>query len=506
MASGFPPIAGIVTAIVGGLLATFFGGAHLTIKGPAAGLIVIVLGAVSELGGGVVGYRRALATIVVAGVLQLALARMRAGVLGDTFPSSVIHGMMAAVGVIIVSKQSYQVLGVPAPQGGPMALLAHLPASVLRLNPQVAVIGLLCLAVLVLLPRLTWRWSKQLPPSLAAIAIGIGLGFFFDLRHPHHYMIGGHDFAAGPGSLLPLDARLWSSLAFPDWSAITSGVSIKYVVMFALVGSIESLLSAKAVDGLDPWQRRASLDRDLFAVGIGNIVAATLGGLPMISEIVRSSANVRAGAKTKWANFFHGLLLLTMVSTAPWLLRTIPTAALAAVLVFTGVRLASPSEFSKTWRIGPEQAVIFMVTMVATLATDLLVGVILGILCKFALHLMGGMPIRNSFAPSIRLERVNRSLTLHIGHAAVFSNYLTIQRVLSRLRVAQTVRVDFSQAHIVDHTVLEGLERLSKDWEKTGRSLSIVGLEGHKRTSAHPYSMARRSVVREPSTASTPAD
>jgi MFS superfamily sulfate permease-like transporter len=499
MASGFPPMAGLITAIVGGMLATFFGSAPLTIKGPAAGLIVIAIGAVQELGGGAVGYRRALAAIVVAGVLQVGLSLLRAGILGDTFPSSVIHGMMAAIGVIIISKQGHTLLGVAPSPGDPLHLLAQLPKSLLKPNPEVAAVGAIGLLILWAWPRLPWPRLKRVPAPLIVVAAGIGLARAFDLSHAHHYMIAGHDYSVGPRVLVPIDTSIFGAITLPDWSRVTSLVSLKYIAMFALVGSIESMLSAKAVDLLDPWHRRASLDRDLFATGVGNIVAGMLGGLPMISEIVRSSSNVASGARTRWSNFFHGALLFAFVAVVPWLLKAIPLAALAALLVFTGVRLASPKAFAKSYHLGREQLLIFVVTMVVTLATDLLVGVAAGVATKVIVHLIGGMPIRNMFSPSISVERAEGEVVVRVGHAAVFSNYLSIKKALDAMSSEPVVAVDFRETRVVDHTVLEGLHQLAEDWERDGRKLLIRGLEDHLRASAHPFAGAWRRSSRQES-------
>lgn len=493
MASGFPAIAGVITAVVGGLMATFFGSAPLTIKGPAAGLIVIALGAVAELGGGVVGYRRALAAIVVAGFLQIGFALLRAGVLGDTFPSSVIHGMMAAIGVIIISKQGHTLLGATPTPGEPLHLLAQLPKSVLHMEPELAAIGFASLAILIVWPKIKSPQLQRVPAPLVVVIVGIILARVFDLQHPHHYMLGGHDYQVGPRSLVPLDRSLVASVTFPDWSMITSAASLKYIAMFALVGSIESMLSAKAIDTLDPWHRRSSLDRDLLATGVGNVIAGMLGGLPMISEIVRSSSNVASGARTRWSNFFHGLFLLAFVSVVPWLLRSIPLAALAAMLVFTGVRLASPKEFIKTLKVGKEQLAIFVITMVVTLATDLLIGVAVGVLTKIVVHVANGMPLRGMFSPSIAVSTEEQATVLRVGHAAVFSNYLTIKKQLDTLDHERRVIVDLHDARVVDHTVLEALHSLSEQWERDGRSLIIRGLEEHKRASTHPMAVARRA-------------
>jgi MFS superfamily sulfate permease-like transporter len=493
MASGFPAIAGVTTAVVGGLVATFVGSAPLTIKGPAAGLIVIALSAVQELGGGLVGYRRALAAVVVAGCLQLAFATMRAGVLGDLFPSAVIHGMMAAIGVIIISKQAHTLLGVTPTPGEPLHLLAQLPRSIRDLEPELATIGVASLLILIGWPYIKRPLFQRIPAPVVVVAVGIVLAKVFDLQHPHHYMLAGHDHVVGPRALVPLDRSLFAAITLPDWSVVASATSLKFIVMFALVGSIESMLSAKAVDLVDPWHRRASLDRDLRATAIGNIVAGMLGGLPMISEIVRSSSNVAAGARTRWSNWFHAVFLLLFVSVVPWLLRSIPLASLAAMLVFTGVRLTSPKEFVKTWRVGREQLVVFVITMLVTLATDLLIGVAVGIVAKLVAHLIGGMPLRSVFSPTITIVKTPEAVVLRVGRSAVFSNYLAIKRAIDKLSNEPSVIVDLAEARLVDHTVLEALQHLSEEWERDGRSLIVRGLEAHARSSAHPMAVARRT-------------
>lgn len=495
MASSFPPIAGIMTAIVGGVLATFFGSARLTIKGPAAGLIVIALGAVSELGRGDLhaGYRLALAVVVVSAALQILFSWVRAGALGDFFPSSVVHGMLAAIGVIICAKQMHTLVGVTPDKAGPLGLLAQVPHSFLVANPEVALIGVLSLIVLFTWPMVPVPALRKVPGQLIVVIISMALGAWFDLGHEHHYLFQGHDFVVGPKFLVELPGQLAAALTFPDFSQITSAVSIKYIVMFALVGSIESLLSAKAVDALDPKKRRSNLDRDLLAVGIGNLICGFIGGLPMISEIVRSSANINNGARTRYANFFHGIFLLVFVAAVPWLLARIPLAALAAMLIYTGYRLASPAEFAKTWRIGREQMMIFGTTMFVTVATDLLLGVAAGILLKIALHALNGMPLANVFKPKVEVEQHGDGATVRVGQAAVFSNYLTIKRVLSSLpREVAFVTLDLEHTNLVDHTVMEKLHELEQEWEREDRVLLVRGLDQHATFSPHPFAARRR--------------
>ena len=328
VASGFPAVAGVLTAIVGGLVASFLGSAPLTIKGPAAGLIVVVLGAVTELGQGdmAVGYRRALAVGVVAAGLQIIFAQLRAGRLAVLMPPSVVHGMLAAIGVIIVAKQVPVVLGVLGAKGAPLSMLAHVPDYVQHLNPMIFGVGAVALAILIGWPRLPVPALKRLPAPLVVIILVVPLTIVFHLNVEHDYDFMTWHEHVGPAWLVTLPGRLLDAVTLPDFSAVFSPVSLKYIAMFALVGTVESLLSVVAVDALDPQKRTSNLDKDLRATGIANLAVSFIGGLPMISEIVRSRANIDAGAQTARANFVHGLcrwsLWLccpTCWASSPWL-------------------------------------------------------------------------------------------------------------------------------------------------------------------------------------------
>lgn len=499
MASGYPPIAGIFTAIIGGILCTLFSDSELTIKGPAAGLIVIALGAVQEFSGGDPermhqAYRLALGVGVAAGCLQILFGLFRSGVLGELFPTSVVHGMLAAIGVIIASKQIHTLLGVTPEAKEPLHLIAEIPHSFRNLNPEVALIGLISLVILFGLPLTKHPLVRRIPAPMLVLMLAIPLGMYFDLLHEHTYLfLDHHEYTLGPRFLVSLPDSLFSAITFPDFSGLLTVTGLKYVLMFALVGSLESLLSAKAIDLLDPWHRKTNLDRDLVAIGVANTASAMVGGLPMISEIVRSSANINNGARTRFANMYHGLFLLLFVALFPALIHRIPLAALGAMLVYTGYRLASPREWVHAYRIGREQLVIFTVTVIVVLATDLLVGIAVGVCVNLFIHVLYGVPLRALFKPDFAVEeRDQGTVIVTMKHSAVFSGWLRLRARLLGLKHGQQalreVLIDLSESDVVDHTVLEKLHELQKDYAQANCKLTITGLNGHQKLSSHPSS------------------
>lgn len=501
LASGYPAIAGIFTAIIGGILSAFFSNSELTIKGPAAGLIVIALGCVTEFGftagadpaADMQAYRLALGVGVVAGGIQILLGLFRSGILGEFFPTAAVHGLLASIGVIVISTQFPTALGVVS-EGSPLSRLASFPRYVMELNPAVALIGILSLVIMFGYPFLKSPKLKMIPAPMIVMLVAVPLGMYFELGREHSYVFGGNTHSIGPSFLVNVPGNMFSALTFPDFSGVLTTVGLKYIVMFALIGSLESILSAKAIDQIDPWRRKTNLDRDLLAVGIGNTLVAFVGGLPMISEIVRSKANIDNGARTRFANAFHGTFLLLFVALVPALINQIPLAALAAMLVFTGFRLASPSEFIHMYKVGREQLIVFVSTIIGVLATDLLVGIGIGIVVKALLHVLNGAPIGSLFRPQLRVEQPDGDApTVTVERAATFSTWIPLKRRIERLKNEPKVIVDLSGTHLVDHTVMMKLHELEKEFEENGSRLVVTGLDGHEKVSDHPRAARRRS-------------
>ena len=514
LASGFPPVAGVMTAVIGSMVTSMISNSELTIKGPAAGLIVIVLGAMNSFGftngadpaADAEAYRMTLAVGCAAGVLQLAFGLLKAGAIGEFFPTTVVHGMLAAIGLTIGLKQLPVVFG-EKPGKEPLGVLHDLPKILSEVNPGIAVIGLTSLAILFLYPfvrpRLRPAWLRMVPAQMLVILVGVPLGMWFDLAHEHTYTFRGHEYPLGESFLVNVPGNLLSAVTFPDFGVFAPGgkiaAAIGWVLMFALVGSLESLLSAKAIDLLDPWKRKTKFDRDLVAVGAANVAASAVGGLPMISEIVRSKANIDNGARTRFADVWHGVFLLAFVALAPGLMHRIPLAALAAMLVHTGYRLASPSEFAHMLRVGPEQLLVFVATIVGVLATDLLVGVGIGIIVKIGVHAMNGVPVRSLLKPYLEVVQAGKdTVQINARGSAVFTNWIPFRREIERLGLVQrqNVIVNLAGTRLVDHSVMEKLHEVGLDFAQAGLRLEIVGLEAHRGISAHPRAARKRTDAR----------
>jgi MFS superfamily sulfate permease-like transporter len=498
-ASEFPAIYGLVTAMVGGILVSLIAGSKLTIKGPAAGLIVIVAGSVTDFGGGEEGWHMALGAIVVAGIFQVLFGVLKLGKLSDFFPLSAVHGMLAAIGIIILSKQIHILVGVNpmTPEGKsmvePLELLELIPNTLVHFfaHKEVAFVGLVSLAIVFGWPILKIGFLKKIPAPLVVLLVSIPLAMALGIHNvPEHIENGVKVKAFNP--LVSFDKGLFDiigvKVSFAGFNQL--GTFIKYVVMFALVGSLEALLTVKAIDMVDPYKRKSNTNKDLIAVGVGNIVAGILGGLPMISEVARSSANVANGGKTRWANFFHGIFILVFLIFAVSFSNYIPNAALAAMLIGVGYKLAHPKEFGHMAKIGLEQISIFIVTIIVTLASDLLIGIGAGIVFKLCVHLYNGSPIKHLFNAKTVIE----GNTIIVKGCAVFSNYIGIKKSIDLFPRTEHVVFDVSTCKLVDHTVIENLHHIRLDFADEGGVFEIKGIEEFRpiSKSKHQFSALKK--------------
>lgn len=275
-----------------------------------------------------------------------------------------------------------------------------------------------------------------------------------------------------------------------DFSGMWTHTSafVQYVILYALIGSIESLLTAKALDGMDPFKRKTDFDKDLIGVGIGNTLCGIIGGMPMISEVARSSANVSNGARTRWANFFHGMFLLLAVLFAVPFIEMIPNVALAAMLVFVGFKLAHPRQLLHTLHIGKEQLLVFSVTILVTISTDLLFGVGSGILLELLINFVNGARLKNIFQSHVTVSQDKNGYLVTVQEDLVFSNLLGFKKQFAKIPEAEIVVIDFTTARIVDHTCIVTVNSLMEAYKDQGGQIRVVGFENHKQLSKDPTS------------------
>ncbi len=462
LASGFPASAGIMGAIIGGIIGTFFTGTHIAVSGPAAGLIVVVLHAVQTLGHGdpFVGYQRALACICLAGICQVIFGYLRAGSLAFLCPASVVHGMLAAIGVIIMVKQYPVLLGATPHAQSIIGLMEEIPQNVAHLNLPVALIGFACFFLLIGWNRVPKIYSRWVPGPLLSVVLGIAIGAVITLASPHHISLIHHVYNVGPNFLVNIPGNLANIITFPDFSQIMTMNSIVATFSIFIVASLESLLSAYAIDKLDSEQRHSDLSKDLMGKGIVNICCGLIGALPVISEIVRSSANAANGARSRWSNFFHGVFLLLFFILFPSLLHKIPLSALAAILIIVGFRLAHPKQLKEIWHHGKDQLAIFLCTMVLTLVEDLLVGIAAGTLLAFILHIVRGVRMSHLFNTNFDMVEKEHDIYLRGKSPLVFSNFLALQKYIRKLTPQKTVHLDLRDVELIDFTFREHLTDL----------------------------------------------
>jgi MFS superfamily sulfate permease-like transporter len=479
MASGFPPFAGLITAMVGGLMVSPIMGSALSIKGPAAGLISIAAAAVLDLGQGDAarGYPLVLAVVAAVGIIQVVLGMLKLGKWVDFFPTSAVHGMLAAIGIIIISKQLPVLLGVKPAGSKPLELLLELPNWLGHFNTSATIIGATSLLLLIGWGLLPFPILKKLPAALVVLLVSVGLAHFLPLA---------------ADSRVALPDSFVGGFLFPDFSQLLEIKSLEYVVMFALVGSLESLLTVKAVDGLDPYHRKSNANKDLIAVGLGNSLSGLLGGLPMIAEVVRSSANVNNGAKTRWSNFFHGLFLLLFVALVPAFLELIPLSALAALLVYTGYRLASPALFSMTAKIGWDQLLVFLTTIVLTLVEDLLVGIFVGTLLELLLQLANGVRWNELFSLQVEKDFFGEEVHVHVIGNLGFGNLVKLNRLVHDLPLDKPVLVHVNRSVYIDHSAMEYLHHLQHSYERLGGELKFEGLDQFSSLSKHDLATRKK--------------
>jgi MFS superfamily sulfate permease-like transporter len=482
LASGAPLFAGIVSGIVGGIVVGVLSGSHTSVSGPAAGLTAVVLAQITALG----SYETFLLAVMLAGVMQLGFGLARGGALTAFVPTSVIKGLLAAIGVILILKQIPHVLGHDTDPEGEMRFeqpdrentFSALFETIKDMHLGAALIGLISIAVLV-----AWSKSKRLsksrfPAPLAVVLLGIGLGLVLQA-------IGG-GWVIGSSHLVQVpviaDGGFGQMVRFPDFSQWANPGVYTAALTIAIVASLESLLNLEAVDRLDPQQRNSPPNRELLAQGAGNIAAGLLGGIPVTTVIVRGSVNVNAGARSKLSAISHGLLLLLSVVALPTVLNQIPLSCLAAILLVTGFRLASPKLVRSMWRGGKDQFVPFAATVLAIVFTDLLVGLAIGmaVALGFILNRQFRLPFRLIDEKHLRGD----VLRVELANQVSFLNQTAIEQVLDSVARGSHVVLDARQTEYIDPDVL-ALIREFRDVRAPARGveLALIGFHEEYRTS-----------------------
>ncbi len=495
MASEAPPIAGIIAAVVGGIVVSILGGSNVTIAGPGNGLVGVLLVAITTL-----GIEGAYAAIICSGILLSLLGFLKMGKLADFFPSSAIQGMLAAIGLIILGKQFHIMLGNKLSLDGSIDYLIAIPATIIGVFKYTdsglvfaAVAGVSSLFIMAFYGKIRNRFLQLVPAPMWIVLIAIGISYYYELvlQQPNpvspEYMISG----------IPAPADIINEIPTPNFSSIGTTAFWLSVLALTLIASIESLLSIKAVDKLDPQKRRSNVNRDLKALGLATVGSGFLGGLNVVTVIARSSVNVNNSGSNRSSNFAHATFLVIFIVLFSSQLTRIPLPALMAILVYTGYKLASPKMIRKIFSVGKEQLLIFFTTLLVTLFVDLITGIVAGVVMTFIIHIIvnkgASIFIRNVMKPNALMFKENSTGTYYISvkHFCSFLNFYKLKQQLDDIPEESDVVVDFSMCQFVDHTVMENLSGYQEVFLKRDGNFEVIGLDLHGTESAHPFALRR---------------
>ena len=456
VANGAPPFAGIITGIIGGLVVGYLSNSHVSVSGPAAGLIAIVFAAISSL-----GFEQFLVAVVLAGAIQLILGIIKAGTISSYFPSAVIEGMLTAIGIIIIKKELPHAIGYDKEHEGDFfsyeltdaadkGFFGEIIHSFNFAHVGAIIVTVISIIILVAFNKFSFlKKIKVLPGALVVVIVGIIINEIFKVTSPALTISGEHLVQLPTASSA---SEFFGQFTFPNFGAIMNTEVWVTALTIAAVASIETLLCLEAGDKMDPMKRFSSANTELRAQGVGNICSGLLGGLPMTSVIVRTTANVNAGAKTKLSTMIHGSLLLLAVIAIPGLLNRMPMACLAAILIMIGLKLASPKVFKHMWKAGKYQFIPFIVTVVAVVFTDLLKGVGIGLLVNVLFILKGNMKLAYFFNKKEHEE--DETIHIDLAQEVSFLNKAAIKQTLAHLPRNSKVVIDAGDTVYIDYDVL----------------------------------------------------
>ena len=477
LASNAPLFSGVLAGIIGGIIVGWLSGSHKSVSGPAAGLTAIVAAQIDQLG----GFEIFLLAVALAGVIQIVMGSARLGFIAAFFPGSVIKGLLAAIGVILILKQIPHVFGHDADAEGEMSFFqpdqrntfTELLDTVFDIQPGAALVGILGILVLILWDRIKVLKKSPLPAALVVVVIGVVINLI--LRHS------GSAWAIAPSHLVQVPvAKDFGSfigfLQFPDFAQLRNPAVYAAAFTIAIVATLETLLNLEAVDKIDPDQRRSPPNRELVAQGVGNVISGLIGGLPMTSVIVRSSVNINAGSRTKFSAIMHGFLLLLCVSFTPTWLNEIPLAALAAILIMTGLKLASPQLLRQMWQEGKAQCLPFAITVLAIIFTNLLTGILIGLGVAIGFILRSNL--RRPLHKVLEKHLGGDVLRIELANQVSFLNRASLEKALHEVPRGGHVLLDARSTDYIDPDVLDLIE----DFKKTtaaahGVKLSLAGFK-----------------------------
>jgi MFS superfamily sulfate permease-like transporter len=464
LASGAPFFSGLISGIIGGIVIGSLSGSRLSVSGPAAGLAALVLGAITSIG----AFDLFLCAVLIAGILQILIGVAKLGGIANYFPSSVIKGMLTSIGILIIAKQIPHAFGFRNERGVMTEFADEFWHPLIQPLQQIH-IGVVIICIISVVIMIVWEKPfiknrvKFIPGALVAVIIAIIINEIYKASGNSSLVVEDDHLVQIKAAKSP--SEFLSFFTFPDFSGFTNSKVIITGFMIAIIASLETLLSIEAIDNLDPERHVTNTNRELLAQGIGNAVSGLIGGLPITSVIVRSSANVHSGAQTKLSTIFHGFLLLVCVITIPTLLNLIPLAALAAILILTGYKLCKLSVFSQMFKNGKYQWIPFFVTVLVILCIDLfgvfppvkgeglLIGVVAGLIAAFGAILHGNL--KNSYFFHKDKHQPNDIIKIRLAEEVSFLNKAAIRETLDHLPENSTVVIDASRTNYIDFDVLE---------------------------------------------------
>ncbi|MEL7221801.1 MAG: SulP family inorganic anion transporter [Bacteroidota bacterium] len=492
LAAGAPAMSGILSAIVGGIVATLYRGSHISINGPAKGVIAVILLGIAIMDDGTgQAFNYVLAAVVISGAIQVVMGLLKLGRLADIFHSSVIHGILAAIGIIIFAKQIHVAMGTHSDSPSIIQNLVDAVRYLPEANPFVVTIALFGLILLLFHSKISYRFFHILPTPMWVIALSIPFVYAFNFFDLHPLSFFGRSYEVGPSLLLDIPDNIMDSIMHPNFGKIDTIEFWTTVLSILMITSIESLAIAKAVDKIDPYKRKTDLNRDLSSIGLSTVVAGMIGGLPIIAVIIRSTVDIHNGAKTKWSNMYQGLLLLLFIVVLSPIMQQVPLCAFAILLVYTGFKLASPAVFKQVFSHGIEQLIFFVGTMVLTLYTNLLIGLIGGLLLVLVSHiLLAKVSVPRFFkmifdAGSNLVMKPDGSYDLKIRGIANFLGILKINNLVAQIPAGAKATIDLSETRLVGTTVLEDLYDYQKAHQNSGGEIEITGLDQHISSTNH---------------------